>query len=155
MANGLEPLNASCVATRLFVGGKPPFDRDLPDFDVLVLCAAELQPPHPAFHGRVIHCPLPDAALDRAELVMALQAGRAVADELVAGKRVLVTCAQGINRSALVACLALGLVTELTPQQLVANVRKKRNPMCLSNDHFLKILFRYVRPRNGLRSGTA
>ncbi len=145
MANGPEPLDASRIANRLYVGGKPPFDRDLPEIDVLVLCAEEIQPQRPAFHGRVIHCPLPDAALDQPALVRALTTGRAVADELVAGKRVLVTCAMGINRSALVACLALGLVTEMTPQQLVANVRAKRNPKCLSNEHFVKILGRYLR----------
>src|SRR5690349_1357478 len=67
-----QKLDASNVATRLWIGGRPPFDRDLPGFDLLVLCARELQPDHVAFHGTVIRCPLRDDILDHPELTRAV-----------------------------------------------------------------------------------
>lgn len=139
-----ETLDASNIARRLWVGSKPPFDRHLPEYDVLVLCAQEIQPQVLSFRGTVMRCPLPDSELTQSQLALAMMGGRVVADALVAGRSVLVTCAQGINRSALVACLGLGLATYLSADQLVDLVRKQRNPNCLSNVHFRKILQRYI-----------
>jgi hypothetical protein len=141
-----ETLDASNIARRLWVGGKPPFDRHLPEFDVLVLCARELQPSVVSFRGTVYRCPLPDAEISGREIRIALVAGRHVADALTRGRRVLVTCAQGINRSALVASLGLGLVTYLSAEQLITNVRSKRHHQCLGNAHFRQILHRYIGP---------
>src|SRR5262249_36039004 len=126
-----RPYDASCVAKRLWVGAKPPLDRDLPRFDVLVLCAKEIQPSKLAFHGRVTRCPLDDTGghgpePTRRELNLALATGRHVAQALVAGKTALVTCAMGLNRSALVAMLALGLCTRLSATELVTIVRERR-----------------------------
>lgn len=139
-------LDASSVAPRLWVGGVPPFDVDLPKIDVLVLCARELQPPanEIAFHGRTFHCPLPDDELTSDELQRAVSTSANVADALVKGKRVLVTCAQGINRSALVASLSLGRITRLTSQQLIDLMRRRRRPDCLYNEHFQGILHRFI-----------
>lgn len=138
------PLDASNIARRLWVGGKPPFDRDLPDFDVLVLCAQELQPERLAFHGTVIRCPLPDAALSPAELERAVAASRSLAERLIAHDRVLVTCAMGINRSALVTSLALGRCTRMSAQTIITLIRTRRHSECLSNQHFCDILHRFI-----------
>lgn len=137
-------LDASCISRRLWVGAKPPFDRPLPAFDTLVLCAQEIQPQVLAFEGTVIRVPLPDAELDSRKTKLALVAGKRVARDLVAGKTVLVTCQMGWNRSALVACLALGLCTRLSASELVELVRERRLPECLSNEHFVQILERYI-----------
>ena len=136
-------LDASNITRRLWIGGKPPFDRDLPEFDVLVLCAQEIQP-RPKFHGLTIHCPLPDSALDHKELHIALLGGKRVAEELVAGKRVLVTCAMGINRSALVTALGMSRVFKMNATQIIERIRERRNPLCLSNAHFVKYLHRFI-----------
>ena len=144
-----QPLDCSNVARRLWIGSKPPFDRPLPEFDVLVLCAQELQPAQLAFQGRVVRCPIPDGALDRQEIRRVLVAGHAVAESLTAGRRVLVTCAAGINRSALVTCFGLGLVTRMSAAELVELVRKRRRPECLSNTHFVAMLDRYIGTRRG------
>jgi protein-tyrosine phosphatase len=140
-----QELDASNVATRLWVGSRPPFDRDLPGFDLLVLCAQELQPQHLAFHGKVIRCPIPDGDLDHAELTRAVLAARAVGDALVVKQRVLVTCSAGLNRSALVAGLALARVTRLMPDEIIRLMRQKRDPHALFNVHFQEILRRLVR----------
>jgi protein-tyrosine phosphatase len=145
--------DCSNIAKRLWVGAVPPFDRDLPDFDVLVLCAKELQPAQLAFHGHVIRCPVPDGQLEMHELKRVLLSGRAVAENLRSGKRVLVTCAAGLNRSALVAALALGLVTRMPVHEILVLIRSRRKPDCLYNKHFVEILERYI--GNGRRVTTA
>lgn len=137
-------VDASSVASRLWVGGKPDPAIDLPKVDTLVLCAQEIQPTTLAFHGRVLRCPLPDAKLTVPELHRAVGTSNVVARELASGKVVLVTCAQGRNRSALVAALALGQVTRLSADELVDLMRKKRSRYCLSNPHFRAILQRVV-----------
>jgi len=139
-----ESLDASNVARRLWVGSRPPFDRNLPEFDVLVLCAQEIQPAVMAFAGTVIRCPLPDNSLTQEETTMALIVGKSVAQHLARKHTVLVTCAAGRNRSALVAGLALGLVTQLSADQIVDLVRKRRMAACLSNKAFCDILQRYI-----------
>lgn len=137
-------MDASRVANRLWVGAEPPTDRDLPSFDVIVLCAEEIQPERMAFHGTVIRSPIPDGTLTNAELTRALLASKAVADALIAGRRVLVTCAQGINRSALVASLALARVTRMSARDLILTMRLRRHPQALFNPHFQEILQRLV-----------
>lgn len=144
-----QPLNASNVARRLWVGGKPPFDRDLPQFDMVVLCAEELQPLTLAFHGAVYRCPLPDARLGEVELERALAGGRKVGQALTQGATVLVTCHRGWNRSALVAGLGLGLVTKMSADAIVSLLRARRSPDALGNPHFVEILRRYVPGRRG------
>ena len=142
-----EPLDASNVAKRLWIGARPPFDRDLPQFDILVLCAEELQPERVAFHGIVVRCPLPDAQLDDFQTQRALVTGKKVAKALAEGRTVLVTCYMGRNRSALVAGLGLGLVTRMSGDTIVSLIRARRGEGALSNTHFVKMLRQYVPKR--------
>lgn len=141
---GVE-LDASSIARRLWVGGKPPLDRELP-FDVLALCAVEIQPEQLGFRGQVVRCPIHDNGQPPTprEVKLALDAGRAVAASLVTGKTVLVTCHMGLNRSALVAGLGLGLVTRMTGDQIVELIRERRSHLALGNPHFVAMLERYV-----------
>lgn len=156
LAAGGDPLDASNITPghgnrpegprrSLWVGGRPPFDRDLPAFDMMVLCARELQPEQTAFHGFVVRCPLPDGALSPMELRLALETSQLVAQSLVARRHVLVTCAKGINRSPFVASLALARVTRLDADALIRIMRKRRNPQAISNEHFQEILRRLIR----------
>lgn len=140
-------MDASNVSTRLWVGGKPPLDRDLPEFDVLVLCAQEIQPQYVAFHGKTIRCPLPDSALDHQELTRAVLAAKEVGDALLQNKRVLVTCSMGLNRSALVAGLALARAKRMGADDIIALMRQKRSPNALLNPHFQQIIRKLVRRR--------
>jgi protein-tyrosine phosphatase len=140
MAAGDEKLDASNIVPRLWVGGQPPFDRDLPAFDVLALCARELQPERPAFRGMVIRCPIPDDHLSTAEVSRTLTTAKMVADALLGGQRVLVTCAAGINRSVLVASLALNRITRMGADDLVRVMRTRRHPTALYNRHFQELL---------------
>jgi hypothetical protein len=138
-----ERLDASNVERRLWVGGKPPFDRDLP-FDVLVLCAEELQPPSLAFQGSVLRCPLPDGQLDTLQVSRVVQTARIAAQHWMRGQRVLVTCAQGINRSALVASFTLAFVSQRGADELIQLMRAKRHPQALYNPHFQALMQRLI-----------
>lgn len=147
-ASNITPPSAGGKASgprrSLWVGGKPPFDRDLPDFDVVVLCARELQPASLAFHGYVIRCPIPDDVLSPAEVRQVMITARLVADSLIARRQVLVTCSAGMNRSVLVASLALAHITRLTADELIRVMRARRHPSALYNKHFQALLRQFV-----------
>lgn len=141
-----EIYDASNIAPRLWIGARPPLDRTYPGVDMIVLCAAEYQPrTMPHFTETLIHCPIPDDALSSTEKSRAIAAARHVAKALKEGKRALVTCQQGKNRSAFVAALALSQITKLTAEQLVELVRAKRHPDALYNPHFREYLATFNR----------
>ena len=143
---GGEGIDAHQIVTRLWVGSAPPFDRHLPAFSMLVLCAYEIQPAQLAFKGRVLRCPIDDASpMSRTDLHHALRASREVAAELRRGGRALVTCAQGRNRSALVASLAIIQTMRMPPATIIARVRARRGPNALSNPAFTEVLTRMAR----------
>lgn len=135
-----KPYDANAIAPRLWIGAVPPFDRELSQVDLLVLCAAELQPERMAFRGRVLRCPIPDGDLNKDELEMVIMSSVMVAQTVRQGQRALVTCAQGINRSSLVAALALGQLTTMSSDQIIAHIRKHRSPKALYNQNFHKII---------------
>jgi protein-tyrosine phosphatase len=138
-----RPYDATVISPRLWIGSKPPFASDLPGIDVLALCAVELQPDTLAFHGQVIRCPLPDSALDPVQARLAVQASAEVAAAVARGRRVLVTCHMGRNRSALVIALALHRLTTMSADRVIEHIRKQR-PSALSNQHFVAIIKRVV-----------
>ncbi len=144
MAGAAAVLDASQVFTRLWVGGIPPADCDLPDFDMLVLCASEVQPERVAFHGRLVRCPIPDSTLEPRHIARVLVTSKAVAEALSGGQRVLVTCQAGINRSALVASLALARVTRMSADELVLLMRRARSPQALHNLYFRDLISNLV-----------
>lgn len=119
---------ASRILDGLWVGAAPPPGDYSDRFDVIVLTADEYQPDAGMFPGvRVRHFPFDDSGqpTDR-DLATAWDAAETVARYLRRGMRVLVTCRMGRNRSALVAALALYLVTEAPGEDILALVRDRR-----------------------------
>lgn len=141
---GEHRLDASNIATRLWVGGTPPLDRDLPDFDLVALCAQEIQPEQVPFHGVLLRCPMVDDHLDTPQVLRAVLAGRRIAQHLIRGDRVLVTGQRGLNRPALVASFALAYVTRLGADDLVHLLRTRRDPRCLGNPYFTHLIQRMI-----------
>lgn len=135
-----KPYDATVIAPRLWIGSSPPTDRDLPKIDVLVLCAQEIQPEFPAFHGVVFRCPIPDAEIDALQLRLVAQTAVAAAGAIVRGRRVLVTCRTGLNRSALVVALALHQLTTMNAEEIVDHIRLQRGRDALSNRNFVAII---------------
>lgn len=131
------------VGPRLYVGAHHIDVSWLDGFDVLVLCAEELQdaPEGAAERMKVLRCPLADDRPTRRERLRAWGAAQALNQERLRGRRVLVTCAQGVNRSAWVAALALWQ-QGLPASSAVATIRKRRTPRGvvlrpLCNEHFV------------------
>jgi protein-tyrosine phosphatase len=114
--------------------------------DVIVFTAEEYQPDATAFPGvRVRHCPFDDTRVpsDR-DIGTAWSCAEAVARDMRRGRRVLVTCRMGRNRSALVAALALHLVTGESGAEVFRLVRSRRTDdvgvPALSNPTFQRLL---------------
>lgn len=138
-------LDATRIATRIYQGSAPPPGPDVRrcEFNVLVLSAMEYQPPSEMFPGvRVVHVPLDDAKLTRAEWVRAVaaadQVARAVRDK---DARALITCAMGRNRSGLVTALTLYLLTGERGDKIVRHIQRRRQN-ALTNPSFVAALAR-------------
>jgi hypothetical protein len=140
-------MNADQVATNLWVGAAPADPKEVDKkFDALVLAAEEFQdifPAHKYPGTHLILAPMKDAKPTSEEKVLALQAGLRVYELNKAGKRVLVTCAKGVNRSALVAALAM-VIGGLKMEKAIGMIRKHRKPVSkavpLFNEHFVSFI---------------
>ena len=136
-------MSQSEVAPRLFVGSKPPPGRHA-DVDVIVLMAMEYQPPAELFPGaEVLHAPLDDdprRSMREDEIAAAVKMGDRVARRLRAGRRVLCSCAMGLNRSALVAAIAMHDVYGMGADEIVERLRRARGEWALSNPNFEKLV---------------
>jgi protein-tyrosine phosphatase len=126
---------------RLAQGSAPAPGVRMP-FDVVVLAAAEYQPELPGYE--VLRVPLfdrfpPDPPPDSHTRALIQETAQRVARRVRSGRRVLVTCRAGINRSGLVAGLAL---CELGVPGLHAasTIRLLRNG--LQNPYFLRMVVR-------------
>jgi hypothetical protein len=136
-------IDAHNVLKGLWVGSKPPVDRRLPMFSMIVLAAKEVQPDRHPWDARVVRARLDDAEPTQREITEAVLAAREVADELRRGGRVLVTCHAGLNRSAWVAAMAMLIVKpKATPSAVIGRIRQRRGPDALSNPHFVASLRR-------------
>jgi protein-tyrosine phosphatase len=136
-------MSRSEIVPGLFVGSKPSPGKH-GDVDAIVLAAMEYQPPAHLFPGaEVIHVPLDDAPGRRMredEIADATRAAGRVARRLRAGRRVLVTCAMGLNRSGLVAALAMHDVYGMNADEIIKRLRRARGVWALSNPNFEKLL---------------
>jgi protein-tyrosine phosphatase len=109
------------------VGSAPP-PGEYPDYQVIVLVSDEYQPPSTAFPGvRVRRFPFNDVPNPSPQdFDIAWQAAEAVARDLALGRRVLVTCRMGRNRSGLVAALALHILTGASGAEVLDIVSSRR-----------------------------
>jgi protein-tyrosine phosphatase len=118
-------------------GSAPPVDVRLP-FDVIVLAAKEFQPEIPGYE--VIRVPLDDGPRPtREEQTRIRDTAYEVARLVRDGRRVLVTCWQGRNRSGVIAGLALVELGVPGPRA-ARRIRRIRNG--LTNPHFLEMVIR-------------
>lgn len=162
MINSDHPVaDAARVAPRLWIGSHPPIygvsccgdhptGKDKVDlkhggFDYLVLCAEEYQPGPEHFPGVEVHyAPFDDDSrgLDKRQLDIAINAAEQTVLAHQQGKRCLVTCMAGRNRSGIVTALALSALSGMTPAQACERVRAKRGLAALTNPWFRGFLNR-------------
>lgn len=144
------PVDAHLVAPRLFVGSRPRPGR-YRWFNTVVLCAKEYQPPSYGFPGMtVIRIPLIDDPwhpLSDVDQALVTANARTIARYLQAGSCVLSTCWAGLNRSALVAAIAMQLAFDMDADEAIAQIRETRSPDALSNPQFEKFVRRFGRMR--------
>lgn len=135
-------MNTSQITSSIWQGSAPTTTWDTVavcrDFDVLVLCAQEHQPDAAAFPGvEVLHVPFDDSGTPHpSDFTTAESAALVVANRVRKGKRVLVTCWLGVNRSGLVTALSLYALTGMSGKAAVAHV-KERRPIALRNPAFV------------------
>lgn len=133
------PIDAHQIIKRLWQGSWPAPGTRLRDcgFDVIVLCAEEIPCREEWYSGVEVICAGIDDGLVTPELERtARRAAKQVLAALHTGKRVLVTCAQGRNRSGLVNGLVL---RELLVRDVVGFIQSRR-PNSLTNPHFRELL---------------
>lgn len=126
-------------------------------FDLVVLCAEELQPMferllerRPTERARVVFAPNDDGTLNRRQIRIAANAARRAADVYKEGGRVLVTCAAGRNRSGLISAMALHFVSGCggaAAAEIVKARRQAPTGPALSNDTFASFL-RAIPPKD-------
>lgn len=156
------------IVAGLWQGSYPEPGREVSasGFDVLVLCAIELQTPEEEYPGvTVIHAPNEDDSskpLSRSKLNVALKAAKQVVSAVQEGKKVLVTCAAGLNRSGLVTGIALHLLHGWDGTKCVKTVQEKRTPLttrsgevltALCNPEFVKSLVKLAKKKDPLPDG--
>ena len=120
-------------------------------FDLIVLCAEEFQPHRslilrPDSRTRVVYAPNDDAELTEEQLMIATRAADQVAGAFLQGKKVLVTCWEGRNRSGLVTALALHMLSGAGGNVVSRLVRARRRVPALTSPSFDRVLTS-IRPR--------
>lgn len=147
-----QKMNADEVAKNLWVGGLPT-DSDSVDqnFDAIVLAAEEFQdafPVHKYPGTQLIPAPLSDephspTGPSNKQKATALDAALKVHKLNKDGKKVLVSCAAGVNRSSLIAGLSM-VIDGMNAQHAINRIRKYRKPptgsVPLFNKHFRQYL---------------
>lgn len=135
---------ADKIVDRLYQGGRPPAGDGLKNagVDVLVLCAKEWQDAA-AYEGITVICAPGDDDTRPHRLARFLPGWKDAAHQVVehvrAGKTVLVTCMQGLNRSGIVTALALTELTNLSGDEIVDLVQTRRE-MALCNATFAQYI---------------
>ena len=149
-----QALDAHRIAPGLYQGSKPPEGPVLHylGFSAVALCAFEHQPRPERFERvELLYAPLDDDRRPptREEWDTARAASRGVARRLLEGRRVLVTCSMGLNRSGLVVALTLLRLAppgRFGPEDAIRLVQTRR-PGALRNPYFVDAILAVERVR--------
>jgi protein-tyrosine phosphatase len=144
-------IDADEIVPGLWQGSVPPRGNKLrrAGFHLVVLAAREWQLFDETFEGvEVVRAPLDDEdilPIPRGDLRGALQAAHRTAEAIAKGKKCLVTCAAGMNRSGLISALTLHLLYGWPGETCIREVQEGRGPakdgyLPLSNQQFLRFL---------------
>jgi len=132
------------VLKGLAQGSAPPPGQSS-GFDVIVLCAVEYQPAAKYFQGStVVYAPIDDAIPTKHELATVNVASKDAYRAYTHGKRVLITCRMGLNRSGLVMGLVL-MQLGYNSMDAITLIRRARGGRALGNPHFREVLHRHSR----------
>lgn len=144
-------IDANCITPRLWQGSNPPQGPALRalGFNTLALCAREHQYPSEMYPGlRVLKVPMDDSAWVPVEEAQA--AARVLADEHRVGRKILVVCNMGLNRSGLVTALTLWHLSGRPGVECLWQVQSRREG-ALFNHEFSTYLY-MLPPKGKLRA---
>lgn len=124
----MTPTDAHPITSQLWVGSAPSSGDYSDRFDAIFFVANEIRARPEAYPRVAVHnIPFDDASEPTShDLRAAAGASKLVADYLLQGKRVLVTCVMGRNRSAFVAALALVRAFGVSGKEAYRRVRSRR-----------------------------
>lgn len=145
-------IDATRVASKLYVGSFPPSSLAKRGIDAVVLCAEERQSVWPDIY--TLRIPLDDGPLSFEDYKKAVKVAADVTRLRQAGKRVLVTCQMGVNRSALIAGLSMMQLERMPPARVLAQIRRLRGASTqpripLSNPDFERALYLFQQLSQG------
>jgi len=127
------------VIPGLFQGDFPERGVDWTKFDDIVTMTAEDIPAVKLRLGGLwMYVPIWDSTVDDPDAIRVT--AKTVADRVAVGKRVLVHCAAGLNRSGIVSARAL-MYTGYSVTEAIAKVRAARGSYALCNTAFVKWLY--------------
>jgi hypothetical protein len=107
------------IDRRLWIGPTLSPNHEIAQIDMIVLCAAEIQPDLPLFLGKIVRCPLLKGTLEGDQVRAALAASVVVANEIKAGSRVLVTCDDTLRRCSFVVALSMCHLTAMGHEKII------------------------------------
>lgn len=122
------------VAPGLYQGDFPEGKVDWGRFDDVVSMSNAAPSPRLGPDGLWLHVPIWDGEMEEPDLVR--ETARTVADRVASGRRVLVHCWAGLNRSGVVAARAL-MFLGVPVDEAIAAVRAARGPDALFNERFV------------------
>ena len=135
---GSQVFTCDEVVAGLFQGDFPEGDIDWSLFDDVVTMTAGLPSARMGPGGLWLHIPIWDGEMENPSRVR--DAARTVADRVIAGRRVLVHCWAGLNRSGVVSARAL-MFMGVPVSGAIAAVRAARGTNALFNTHFVAWLY--------------
>lgn len=143
----MTEFDASLVIYGIYVGSHPAFDGATivpgdklvaAGFNVCAPCAAELQSVKPSPGLNVLHCPLHDdyeTVQNPAKLTLISLLVDSIVSLHRTESKILITCAEGRNRSAMIAALSLKRILGIPGEEAIKLVREARNPAVINNSH--------------------
>ena len=130
--------NCDEVSAGLFQGNFPDGDVDWSLFDDVVTMTANLPSAQVEPGGLWLHVAIWDGEMENPASVR--DAARTVADRVTAGRRVLIHCWAGLNRSGVVSARAL-MFMGVPVSAAIDAVRAARGSNALFNAHFVEWLY--------------
>jgi protein-tyrosine phosphatase len=135
-------MGAHRILPRLWQGSAPPEGGELRrrGFEALVLAAEEHQPPAECFrHMRVHHAPLDDhlQPLTAEEWDRIIDASMFAYKNVMLGRKTLVTCQMGINRSGIITAMTVCQLAGVSGRAAVDLIQRQR-PGALLNTSFVR-----------------
>ncbi len=123
------------IIENLFQGAAPPYGEAVAKlgFDTLVLCAKENQREDLYPGVEVVLAPGDDDAREHRmmrDMPTWEKAAQVVVERVAAGKKVLVTCIAGLNRSGVVTALAVHQITGWSGEDVVEHIQASRAWPC-------------------------